>query len=53
MATKNITIIKLVSTAGTGHYYTTTINKRKHVDKLKMKSMTQSYESMFYTKKRK
>jgi large subunit ribosomal protein L33 len=37
MASKNITIIKLVSTAGTGHYYTTTINKRKHVDKLKMK----------------
>ena len=37
MASKNVTIIKLVSTAGTGHYYTTTINKRKHVDKLKMK----------------
>ena len=31
-------IIKLVSTAGTGHYYTTTKNKRTHLDKMeKMK----------------
>jgi len=37
MASKNVTIIKLVSTAGTGHYYTTTINKRRSVDKLKLK----------------
>ena len=38
MAGKNITIIKLVSTAGTGHYYTTTVNKRKMGgNKLKMK----------------
>ena len=26
--------IKLLSTAGTGHYYTTTKNKRLHPDKL-------------------
>ena len=26
--------IKLVSSAGTGHYYTTTKNKRTHPDKL-------------------
>ena len=38
MASKNITIIKLVSTAGTGHYYTTAVNKRKMGgNKLKMK----------------
>jgi len=38
MASKNITIIKLVSTAGTGHYYTTTVNKRKMGgNKLKLK----------------
>ena len=29
--------IKLVSTAGTGYFYTTTKNKRKNPDKLKMK----------------
>lgn len=29
--------IKLVSTAGTGYFYTTTKNKRKHPDKLKVK----------------
>jgi large subunit ribosomal protein L33 len=29
--------IKLVSTAGTGFFYTTTKNKRKTPDKLKMK----------------
>jgi large subunit ribosomal protein L33 len=29
--------IKLVSSAGTGYYYTTTKNKRKHPDKLRMK----------------
>lgn len=29
--------IKLVSTAGTGHYYTTTKNKRTTPDKLEMK----------------
>ena len=27
-------IIKLVSTAGTGHYYTTTKNKRTSIEKL-------------------
>jgi large subunit ribosomal protein L33 len=29
--------IKLVSSAGTGHYYTTTKNKRLHPDKLETK----------------
>jgi large subunit ribosomal protein L33 len=29
--------IKLVSSAGTGHYYTTTKNKRTTPDKIKMK----------------
>jgi large subunit ribosomal protein L33 len=30
-------IIKLVSSAGTGHFYTTTKNKRKTTEKIKMK----------------
>ena len=30
-------IIKLVSTAKTGHYYTTTKNKRQHPDKVEVK----------------
>ena len=29
--------IKLVSSAGTGHYYTTTKNKRTHPDKKEVK----------------
>ena len=29
-------IIKLVSTAGTGHYYTTTKNRRLHPDKMEV-----------------
>ena len=29
--------IKLVSTAGTGHYYTTTKNNRTHPEKMEMK----------------
>jgi len=29
--------IKLESTAGTGHFYTTTKNKRTHPDRLEMK----------------
>jgi large subunit ribosomal protein L33 len=29
--------IKLVSTAGTGHFYTTTKNKRLHPEKLEVK----------------
>jgi large subunit ribosomal protein L33 len=29
--------IKLVSSAGTGHYYTTTKNKRLHLDKMETK----------------
>lgn len=30
-------IVKLVSTAGTGHFYTTTKNKKTTTDKLEMK----------------
>lgn len=30
-------IIKLVSSAGTGHFYTTTKNKRKTTEKIKIK----------------
>ena len=29
--------IKLVSTAGTGHFYTTTKNKRTHPEKMRVK----------------
>jgi large subunit ribosomal protein L33 len=29
--------VKLVSTAGTGHFYTTTKNKRLHPDKMEVK----------------
>jgi large subunit ribosomal protein L33 len=29
--------IKLVSTAGTGHFYTTTKNKQNHPEKLELK----------------
>mgnify|MGYP001330645450 CR=1 FL=1 len=29
--------IKLVSSAGTGHYYTTTKNKQTHPDKMEVK----------------
>ena len=29
--------IKLVSSAGTGHFYTTTKNKRKHPDRVEYK----------------
>lgn len=29
--------IKLVSSAGTGHYYTTTKNKRNHPEKLEVR----------------
>jgi len=37
MASKRVTLIKLVSTAGTGHFYTTTVNKRLNIDKLRLK----------------
>ena len=30
-------IIKLVSSAGTGHFYTTTKNKRQHPEKFEVK----------------
>lgn len=37
MAKTNREKIKLVSSAGTGHYYTTTKNKRLHPEKLETK----------------
>lgn len=36
MAAKGRDKIKLESTAGTGHFYTTTKNKRTHPEKLEM-----------------
>lgn len=37
MAKSNRDLIKLVSSAGTGHYYTTSKNKRTMPEKLEMK----------------
>ncbi|HBD13219.1 MAG TPA: 50S ribosomal protein L33 [Porticoccaceae bacterium] len=37
MAKSNRDLIKLVSSAGTGHYYTTTKNKRTMPEKMEMK----------------
>ena len=37
MAKTNRDKIKLVSTAETGHYYTTTKNKRTHPDKMEVR----------------
>ncbi len=37
MAKSNRDKIKLVSTAGTGHYYTTTKNKRTKPEKMEIK----------------
>ena len=37
MAKSNRDKIKLVSSAGTGHYYTTDKNKRTHPEKIEMK----------------
>jgi len=37
MAKKNREKIKMISSAGTGHYYTTTKNKRNTPDKLNFK----------------
>ena len=36
MASKSSDKIKLESTAGTGHFYTTTKNKRTHPEKLEL-----------------
>lgn len=33
----NVRIVKMVSTKGTGEYYTTTINKRNHPSKMILK----------------
>lgn len=45
--------IKLVSSAGTGHFYTTTKNKRTKPEKLELKNSIQLSVSTFSTKKRK
>lgn len=45
--------IKLVSSAGTGHFYTTTKNKRTKPEKLELKSSIQLSVSTLSTKKRK
>ncbi|RLA36720.1 MAG: 50S ribosomal protein L33 [Gammaproteobacteria bacterium] len=37
MARSNRDLIKLVSTAGTGHYYTTSKNKRTMPEKMEIK----------------
>lgn len=37
MAKSNRDLIKLVSTAGTGHYYTTSKNKRTMPEKMEIK----------------
>ena len=37
--------IKLVSSAKTGHFYTTTKNKRTHPEKVEMKKYPWSYPS--------
>ena len=37
MAKTNREIIRLVSSAGTGHFYTTTKNKRLHPEKMETK----------------
>ncbi len=37
MAKTNREIIRLVSSAGTGHYYTTTKNKRLHPENMETK----------------
>ena len=42
--------IKLVSSAGTGHFYTTTKNKRTKPEKLELKNSIQLYASTYCTK---
>jgi len=45
--------IKLESTAGTGHFYTTTKNKRSTPDKIEMKKYDPGRASTSSTRKRK
>ena len=45
--------IKLVSSAKTGHYYTTTKNKKEHPDKMETRSLILKSGSMSSTKKQK
>ena len=42
--------IKLVSTAKTGHYYTTTKNKKEHPDKMETKNLILRSGNMFSIK---
>ena len=44
--------IKLESSAGTGHFYTTTKNKRTTPDKLEIKKYDPKAENTCFTKKR-
>lgn len=43
--------IKLVSSAGTGHFYTTTKNKRTKPEKMELKNTIRLYVSTLSTKK--
>ena len=52
MAKGNREKIKLESTAGTGHFYTTTKNKRTSTARWKFPSLTLLLASMLSTKKR-
>jgi len=45
--------IKLISTEGTGHFYTTTKNKKTMPEKWKSKNLILLFVRMFCTKKRK
>ena len=40
--------IKLVSSAGTGHFYTTTKNKRTKPEKMELKSTIRLYVDVIY-----
>ena len=45
--------IKLVSTAGTGYFYTTTKNKRTMPGKMEIKNLIQKFANMYFLKKQK
>ena len=45
--------IKLESSAGTGHFYTTTKNKRTMSNKMEIKSLILLYVNMYCIKKQK
>ena len=45
--------IKLVSTAGTGYFYTTTKNKRTMPGKMEIKKFDPKFANMYFLKKQK